>query len=354
MTIDSLLAELESRRGTALAGGREEKVRELRAQGRLTARERVDALVDPDSFAETGLLATAADGRHAPADGKITGFGEIAGRPVAVASNDFTVLGASSSPANNLKMKRLKEVAAKVGAPIVFLGESSGARMPDAMGATSIAGGSDRLQYQRVRHSPWASAIMGPSFGSSAWYASISDFVVMRKGATLGVASARLISIATGQDVDPETLGGWRVHTEESGLADMAVDTDEEAIAAVKTFLSYLPSNSDQRPPVIESRDDEGAAARAERLSELLPDSLNRGYDMHSVLECIADSDSLFPLKRSYGKSVITSLARIDGHSVGIVASNPLHMGGAITAEACSKVLSFIVLCDSYNIPLIF
>ncbi|GGD31637.1 carboxyl transferase [Microbacterium faecale] len=353
MGIESLHTDLAHRRARALAGGPTAALENLRAQGRLNARERVEQLLDTGTFTELGLLATAPD-RHAPADGKITGLGEIDGRTTAVASNDFTVLGASSSPVNNRKMRRLKDVAGKVGAPIVFLGESAGGRMPDTMGATSIAGGSDRLQYQRIRRSPWVSAVLGSCYGSSAWYASISDFTVMRKGATLGVASARLISVATGQSVDSEDLGGWRVHTEVSGLADVAVDTDEQAIAMVKQFLSYLPSNSEEAPPLVDARDDEGEAGRAARLLDVLPESLNKSYDMHAVLECIVDSDSLFPLKRSYGKSVITTLARIDGQSVGIVASNPMSVAGAITAEACSKVISFLVLCDSYNIPLVF
>lgn len=353
MTIEALHSDLAQRRANFLAGGPSDQLEKRREQGRLTARERTDELFDPGTFTELGLLATAPH-RHAPADGKITGFGEVAGRTVAVASNDFTVLGASSSPVNNRKMRRLKDVASKVGAPIVFFGESAGGRMPDTMGATSIAGGSDRLQYQRIRRSPWVSAVLGPCYGSSAWYASISDFVVMRKGATLGVASARLISAATGQAVDSEDLGGWRLHTEVSGLADVAVDTDEEAIELIQRFLSYLPSASSQAPPVVEARDDEGEEQRAKMLIEILPESLNKAYDMHAVLECIVDTDSLFPLKRSYGKSIITTLARIDGRSVGIVASNPMNMGGAITAEACSKVISFLVLCDSYNIPLVF
>lgn len=353
MTIETLRGELEERRAKFLAGGPKDQIERRRAEGRLSARERVDKLFDPATFKETGLLATAPN-RHAPADGKITGFGKVDGRNVAVVSNDFTVLGASSSPVNNRKMRRLKDVASKVGAPIVFLGESAGGRMPDTMGATSIAGGGDRLQYQRIRRSPWVSAVLGSCYGSSAWYASISDFVVMRKGATLGVASARLISAATGQSVDAEELGGWRLHTEVSGLADVAVDTDEEAIELIQQFLSYLPSDSSQLAPAIEARDDEGGELRAKMLIDLLPESLNKSYDMHAVLKCIVDTDSLFPLKRSYGKSIITALARIDGRSVGIVASNPMNMGGAITAEACSKVVSFLVLCDSYNIPIIF
>ncbi|HIY66213.1 MAG TPA: hypothetical protein H9830_08050, partial [Candidatus Agrococcus pullicola] len=210
MVLDALHSDLEQRRDRALSGGPSVEREKLRAEGRLDARERVDALLDEGTFTELGLLATAPD-RYAPADGKITGFGEIDGRTTAVASNDFTVLGASSSPVNNRKMRRLKDVAGKAGTPIVFLGESAGGRMPDSMGATSIAGGSDRLQYQRIRRSPWVSAVLGSCYGSSAWYASISDFTVMRKGATLGVASARLISVATGQTVDSEELGGWRV-----------------------------------------------------------------------------------------------------------------------------------------------
>ncbi|MEV6692807.1 carboxyl transferase domain-containing protein [Micromonospora sp. NPDC051196] len=351
--------ELHDRlRERALAMGGEKKLKARAAAGILNARERVDRLFDEGTFQEAGLFGVShrPDMRErTPADGKVTGFGQIDGNTVGVISNDFTVLGASSSRTNARKIKHVKRVAGRQGYPIVFLGESSGARMPDAMGAEgTVANSDDPAQYLRRRNSPWVSAVLGPCYGSSSWYASMSDFVVMRKGAVLAVSSPRLTEMATSESVDPEELGGWRVHAQDSGLVDVAVDTDEEALDLVKRFLSYLPQNRNEPPPVAAVPTGADDPARAERIATLVPTSRSRVYNMRTVLECIVDPDSLFELKRLYGRPIITALARIDGQTVGIIASNPLVKGGAIDPEACSKATSFLVLCDSFNVPLVF
>src|SRR6185503_4724508 len=191
--------------------------------------ERIDRLVDPGSFIESGRFARSirAEVRHkTPADGKVAGFAKIDGREIALVSNDFTVLGASSSVVNMKKIRHVKGVATSRGMPLVFLGESSGARMPDRMGASGRAIlAQDPSEYQRLRESPWASALLGQCYGSSTWYAAMSDFVVMRKGSVMAVASPNVTSIAIGKPVDPEDLGGWKILTGVSGLADLAVDT---------------------------------------------------------------------------------------------------------------------------------
>ena len=180
-----------------------------------------------------------------PADGKIAGFGRINDRLVAIVSNDFTVLGASSSVVNGKKIKHVKDVAAGRGMPLVMLGESSGARMPDRMGASGRAIlGQDPLEFRRRREMPLVSALLGDCYGSSTWYACMSDFAVMRKGATMAVASSRVTSIAINQPIDPEELGGWKLHTEKTGLVDYAVETDGQALDLVKTYLGYLPQSS--------------------------------------------------------------------------------------------------------------
>lgn len=357
-TLDDLSEAHERLREQALEMGGEKKLKARAAAGVLNARERIDRLCDKDTFREVGLFGVSHRPQmrdRTPADGKVTGFGEIDGRLVGVVSNDFTVLGASSSRTNARKIKYVKRVATSRGYPIVFLGESSGARMPDAMGAEgTVANADDPTQYLRRRNSPWVSAVLGPCYGSSSWYASLSDFVVMRKGAVLAVSSPRLTEMATSESVDPEELGGWRVHAQDSGLVDVAVDTDEEALDLVRRFLSYLPANNSEPPPVAAVPEGADDPARAERIAKLVPTSRNRVYDMRKVLECIVDPDSLFELKRLYGRPIITALARIDGQTVGIVASNPIVKGGAIDPEACSKATSFIVLCDSFNVPLVF
>ena len=356
--LDILREDLDRRRSRVEEMGGGNKLAARRAQGLLSARQRLDVLLDKESFTEVGEFAvshlpTMHD--RTPADGKVTGFGRIDGRTVGVVSNDFTVLGASSSRTNARKIRYVKTVARKRGLPVVFLGESSGARMPDAMGADgTVAGADDPLQYIRRREAPWVSAVLGPCYGSSAWYASLSDFVVMRKGAVMAVSSPRLTAMAISEDIDAEELGGWRVHTQYSGLVDLAVDTDEEALALCRHFLSYLPSNHGELPPLAPVPEGADDPQRGDYIARALPQSRTRGYDMRKILECIVDPGSLFELKRLFGRSLITALSRIDGRTVGLVASNPMFKGGAIDPEACSKATSFIVLCDSFNVPLIF
>jgi acetyl-CoA carboxylase carboxyltransferase component len=288
-----------------------------------------------------------------PADGKIAGFGKIDGREIALVSNDFTVLGASSAVINMKKMKHVKQVAAKRGFPLVLLGESSGARMPDRMGAAGRAIiAQDPTEYQRLRESPWCSALLGQCYGSSTWYSAMSDFVVMRKGAIMAIASPNVTSIAINKPIEAEDLGGWKLLTGVSGLADMAVDSDEQAIDAIKRFLSYLPSNNMEPPP--ERPVPEGSGDACERMLEIVPESRNKVYDVRKVIQAIADNDSTFELKARYGKSIATLFGRLDGKTVGFIANNPLFKGGALDADACQKVTSFMVLCDSFNVPLVF
>ncbi|MGZ5162429.1 MAG: acyl-CoA carboxylase subunit beta [Burkholderiales bacterium] len=354
MPFDHLLRELDERKQKALAMGGPEKIKQRKAQGVLNARERIDRLFDAGTFLESGLFAVSnrpEDKERTPADGKVAGFGRIDGREAAAIANDFTVKGASSASINIKKLKHIKTVAKKRGIPIVFLGESSGARMPDVMGAGSIGSKDDPVEYQRTRESPWAGAVLGYCYGSSAWYASMSDFCVMRKGVVMAVSSPRLISMAIGKEVDGEELGGWRVHSEVSGLIDQVVDTDEQAIDAVKQFLSYLPSNNTEPPP--EHAVPEGSGKDIGRIPDLLPASMNQVYDVRKIIPLIVDRDSMFEMKARYGRAIVTALARLDGKTVGIIANNPLHRGGAIGADECQKVQSFFVLCDSFNVPIL-
>jgi acetyl-CoA carboxylase carboxyltransferase component len=246
---EGLMADYEARLAKALAMGGPEKLARRKAAGVLNARERVAYLCDPGTFIESGLFGTSssnpADRDRSPADGKVAGFGKIGGRESAIVANDFTVMGASSSSTNGRKIAHLKRVACQRGLPMVFLGESSGARMPDHMGSRGMGTllGNDGTQYLRLRETPWASATLGQSYGSSSWYAVLSEFSVMRKGAVLAVSSSLLASLAIKEQVDPEALGGWRLHAEVTGFADVVVDTDEQALDSIRTFLGYLPAH---------------------------------------------------------------------------------------------------------------
>jgi acetyl-CoA carboxylase carboxyltransferase component len=350
--------DLARRRTAALAmGGPEKLARRKSKAGVLDARERLDALLDRGSFIESGLLGVSSsrpdDRDRSPADGKIAGFGKVDGREVAVVSNDFTVMGASSSSTNGRKIAHMKRVATSRGLPLVFLGESSGARMPDHMGARGMGTllGNDPTQYVRLRETPWASATLGLSYGSSSWYAVLSDFSVIRKGAVLAVSSSLLASMAIGEQVDPEALGGWRLHAETTGFADQVVETDAEAMTAIRAFLSYLPSHASEAPP--ERPVPAGSGADMGSIVDLLPEKRTQVYDVRRIVRAIVDKDSFLELKPRFGKVAVTGLSRIGGRSVGIVANNPLVKAGALDTDACEKITSFLVLCDSFNIPIV-
>jgi acetyl-CoA carboxylase carboxyltransferase component len=349
--------EFAARQAKALAMGGAERIARRTAAGVLNARSRIDGLLDPGSFIESGLFGVsssrAEDRDRSAADGKITGFGRIEGREVAVVSNDFTVMGASSSSTNGRKIAHAKRVATQRGLPLIFLGESSGARMPDHMGSRGMGTllGNDPTQYVRMRETPWASATLGLSFGSSSWYAVLSDFCVIRKGAVLAVSSSLLASLAIGEAVDPQDLGGWKLHAEVTGFADMVVETDEEALAAIRNFLSYLPSHCNEATP--ERAVPEGSGADMVNVIDLLPEKRTQVYDVRKIIRAIVDKDSFFELKPRFGKVGVTGLSRIGGRTVGIIANNPLSKGGALDTDACEKITSFLVLCDSFNIPVV-
>jgi acetyl-CoA carboxylase carboxyltransferase component len=355
MMFEAAINQHQERLQKALAMGGAEKLQERAQQGVLNARQRIDRLVDDQSFHEMGLFATSIRPEmreRSPGDGKLAGFGRIGGRDVAVVSNDFTVMGASSSTVNSAKIGHVKRIATQRGLPMVFLGESTGARMPDVMGAAGVGSGDRPTQYRRMRETPWVSAVLGHCYGSSSWYAALADFVVMRKGAITAVSSVKLTSRAINEAVDPEALGGWKLHTEVTGMVDLAVDTDEQALEAVQKFLSYLPSHHNEAPPVHPVP--EGSGEQGQRILDILPQSRTQVYDVRKILALIYDRDSVFELKPRFGRSIVTALARLNGRSVGIVASNPIYKGGAIDPQSCEKVVSFLVLCDSFNIPLVF
>ena len=356
MAHDDLLKDLEQRRAKALGMGGPDKLAKRRAAGVLNARERLAYLFDKARSSNQGFSALRSFRKprdKSPGDGKITGYGKIHGREAACVANDFTVMGASSAATNMKKIGQMKRAAVSRGMPLVFLGESSGARLPDNMGARGMGSllALDPHQYLRQRESPWVSAALGLCYGSSTWYCCLADFNVMRKGAIVAVSSSLLASLAMNDPVDAEELGGWRVHADVTGIADMVVDTDEEALDAIKTFLAYLPGHQMEAPPVKPAPAGSGDACAD--ILKLLPESRTQVYDMRKILRCVADTGSYFELKARFGKAAVTALARLGGKTVGLIANNPLYKGGALDADACDKIVSFLVLCDSYNIPLV-
>ena len=356
MSFDAILDDYEKRREHALAMGGPERVARIKARGSLHARERIDYLFDEGTFIESGLFATSylpEAQASTPTDGKVCGYGRIDGREAAVVSHDLSVKGASSSLTNVKKMRHMRETAVRNGMPLVLLNESSGARIPDTMGAVGTGAlGQDPEQFVRRREVPYAAAVLGPAYGTACWFTQLSDFVAMRKGGVLAVSSPKVTEIAIKEKVDPEELGGWRMQSEVTGKVDYATDTDEEALDLIKRFLSYLPSHHNERPPPAAAPAGSDDAAR--KILDIVPAERQKVYDMRKVIAALSDRDSVFEMKPRFARAATTALARMDGRTVGYVCSNPLFKAGALDPDACDKVTGFLVLCDSFNIPLIF
>lgn len=357
MAHEGMLAELDGRRKAARRMGGPDKLAKRAERGQLNAQERLDTLLDPGSFFEVGLLGASgvfeADVEATPRDGKLTGFGRIEGRDVGVVVNDFTTKGASTSATNSKKMGYIRRISTERGMPFVHIGESTGARLPDAMGSKGMGAllGNDTTQFRRMRDTPWVAAALDTSFGSSAWMCCCADFAVMKKGSIMSVSSPRLVSMAIGEKVDLEELGGWRLHAEQTGLIDHFVDTDAEAMEAIRRFLSYMPSHNGEmapRQPVTE-----GSGDNQERILDVLPEKRTQVYSMKKIIEILFDVGSFFEMKPRFGKSAVVGLARLDGQAVGVIANNPQVGGGALSAEACRKIIDLTVLCDSFNLPII-
>ena len=355
MPFEDRIAEHDKRRRRALAMGSARKLKEFADAGLLNARQRIDYLADPGSFQEVGLFAVserAEDRDRSAGDGVVTGYGRVDGRPVGILAYDFTTMGASSAPIASAKFQHVRKNAAKHGMPMVILAEAGGARIPDVMGARGIARTRSHQIYERRRQSPWITAILGQSYGSPYDKAAMSDIVLMRKGAIMAVSSSRVTSVAISEDVDPEELGGWRMRSEVTGEVDRAYDTDQEVLDAIKRLLSYLPSHAMQAPPRAEVP--AGSGDDMARLLEIVPEARSKVYDVRKVIDAIVDRGSYFALKQRFARVLETGLARIDGRTVGIIASNPMFKGGAMDPPACRKATSFVALCDGFNIPLIF
>lgn len=361
MPFEKQMEKLAQKRKKALEMGGSQKIEKQHAKGRLPARARIDKLLDSDSFFEVGMFNHSdVDGMEekTPADSKVGGYGKIDGRQVVVMANDFTVLAATSSRVAGRKEGELKVLAAHRGHPVIYLGEAGGARMPDIMGSKGLAsfGGGHFESYlnimSRVRKTPMVTAIMGECYGMPTWMACLSDFVVQVKGSAMGVSGPRVLEIALGEKVTDEELGGWKVHAEITGNVDRVVENEEECFETIRKFLSYMPSHNNETPP--ESPIPEGSGAEMDKILDFLPEKRNRAYDMHHILRCIADRESLFIIKPMFGMSVITALARVKGSVVGIIANQPMFNAGAMDTDGIDKVISFLCLCDSFNVPLLF
>ena len=351
------LDELAARQARALAMGGEDKLARQRTKGRLNARERIDGLLDPGSFQELGLLAQSDRAEVAaltPADGKICGHGAIEGRPVFVGADDVTVMAGAGGRVGVGKLLRHMAYAVEKGYPCIQLGDAGGARVPDIMGAAGMMSMVYPIEHQppRDRRVPLITAILGECFGGSTWTASLSDLVVQVKGSAMCVGGPSILEIATGEQASVEELGGWELHARTTGQVDLFADSDAEALKLVRRALGYFPQHAGALPSRL--RGEDTAQRRLDDVFDLVPEDPRRVYDMHRLIDAIVDPGSVLELKPHYDGSLITALARIDGRVVGLLANNPKVTAGAMGPGACEKATSFICLCDSFHIPLVF
>ncbi len=336
--------------------GGPDKIEAQHQRGRLTARERILALLDPGSFMELGALAHSERSEVAartPGDGKIVGLGKIQGRKVGVGADDVTVFHASSAYVGGKKVHRIEELCYKHGFPLIFLGECGGGRLPDIMTSSGFPRIAPPLDLvQRNRTVPRLTAILGESFGGSSWYAAVSDFVVQTQGSCLAVSSPRVIEMATGEKVDFEELGGVALHAIQTGQIDAVAQDEMDAFACMRHWLSFMPQNAESVP--VCTAWDEKYDVFDEELPGLVPKRRNRGYDMRRLIPRLTDDGNFFELRPDFGPALITALGRVGGRSVGFIASNPYFSAGSIDAAGCDKATHFTCLCEAFNIPLIF
>jgi acetyl-CoA carboxylase carboxyltransferase component len=361
MGMRDLVEDLQRRRAHIAAMGGPEAVARQHAAGKLTVRERLDLLYDPGSFVEVGGHAThhsdhpsMAD-RHTPADGVVTGFGRIDGRPACAIAYDFTVMAGSMGRTGETKCARIREMALTQRLPLVWLIDSAGARIQEAAGGGWFAA-SGYLFRDEVALSgvvPLVAAMMGPGAAGTAYIPGLADFVPMVKGTShMALGGAPLVKAVVGEDVDPEELGGSRVHTEVSGVADLEVPDDAACIRAVKDYLGFFPSSNLAPPPARPTGDP--VDRRDDALLDIVPDNPRRAYDMHRVIERIVDDGAFFELKPAWARNLLVGLARFGGHPVGVVANQPLHLGGVLDVNAADKAARFVMVCDAFGIPLLF
>ena len=361
MSLEDLAAELAARRARTLEMGGAEAVARQHAAGKLTARERLDRLFDAGTFTEIGAHATHAGiapdlaGKHTNADGVVTGFGRIDGRLASVIAYDFTVMAGSMGRNAETKCNRAREIAYTKRCPMVWLIDSAGARIQEAIGSRWFAGSGLLFREESIWSGvvPQVAAMVGPGAAGTAYIPALADFVPMVKGTSnMALGGPPLVKAVVGEDITAEELGGSKVHCEISGVGDLEVEDDDACIRAIKEYLSFFPSHNQEPPPVVPC--DDPVDRRDPSLLTVLPDSARRAYDVKKVLRAVVDHGHLFEIKPGWARNIVTALARLNGRPVGVVANQPMALGGALDVDAADKAARFIMLCDAFGIPLVF
>jgi propionyl-CoA carboxylase beta chain len=352
------LEELERRRDAARQGGGAKRIAAQHAKGRLTARERLDILLDPGSFEELDMYVEhnctefGMQETIIPGDGVVTGSGTINGRLVYVFSQDFTVFGGSLSERHAQKICKIMDMAMKVGAPVIGLNDSGGARIQE--GVASLGGYAEVFQRNVLASGvvPQISLIMGPCAGGAVYSPAMTDFIFMVKDSSyMFVTGPDVVKTVTNELVTQEELGGAITHSTKSGVADLALEDDIDALLRTRAFFDFLPLNNREQAPFRPTSDD---ALRLEHsLDTLIPDSANKPYDMHELIAKVADDGEFFELQPGHAGNILIGFARIEGHTVGIVANQPMVLAGCLDINSSKKAGRFVRFCDAFNIPIV-
>jgi len=353
-----IIRQLDEKRAAARLGGGQARVDAQHGKGRLTARERIELLLDPDSFEEWDMFVEhrctdfgMADNKI-PGDGVVTGYGMINGRMVFVFSQDFTVLGGSLSESHAEKICKIMDHAMKVGAPVIGLNDSGGARIQE--GVASLGGYADVFQRNVLASGviPQISVILGPCAGGAVYSPAMTDFIFMVKDSSyMFVTGPEVVKTVTHEEVTAEQLGGAVTHSTKSGVADLAFENDVEALLMVRRFFNFLPSNNRERPP---SRPGTDPAERLEpSLDTLVPDNPNKPYDIKELIRKVVDDDEFFELQPAHAQNIVIGFGRMEGHPVGFVANQPLVLAGTLDIRSSIKAARFVRFCDAFNIPII-
>ncbi len=352
------LEELRQRRQKVMEGGGAKRIEKQHAKGKLTARERINLLFDEGTFVELDAFVTHRCANFdmekvdAPGEGVVTGYGMVDGRLVYAFAQDFTVVGGSLGEMHAAKICKVLDNALKVGAPVVGLNDSGGARIQEAVDALS---GYGKIFYRNTIASgviPQISAIMGPCAGGAVYSPALMDFIFMvDKTSQMFITGPQVIKSVTGEEVSAEALGGAMTHNSTSGVAHFMSSNDEECIAQIRRLLSFLPSNNMETAPVFETSDDINKIIP--ELDEIVPDNPNKPYDMKDIISLIVDDGDYFEYQPCYAQNIITCFARINGSTVGIIANQPKVLAGCLDINASDKASRFIRTCDAFNIPLL-
>jgi len=356
--VDERTDDLRRRKALAREGGGRDRVDAQRAKGKLTARERLDLLLDPGSFVETDPFVEhrtsefGMDKKRIPGDGVVTGWGTIDGRTVFVFSQDFTVFGGSLGEMHANKIVKIMDLAMKVGAPVIGLNDSGGARIQE--GVISL-GGYAEIFFRNVLASgvvPQISAVLGPCAGGAVYSPAMTDFIVMAKGTSyMFITGPEVIKAVTQEDVTFEGLGGAMAHAEKSGVAHFATEDERVALRTIRRLLSYLPSNNVDDPPVLASEDD--PTRMDSELATIVPKEPDKPYDMTDVITRVVDRGSWLEVHEHWARNIVIGFARIQGRSIGVVGNQPKVLAGTLDIDSSIKAARFVRFCDCFNIPLL-